>query len=68
MKIENETAFLSETEKSGNNRQVTPEEARRAYYRAWRKNNPDKVRAANERYYQRLADKANAERDAHGKE
>lgn len=28
-------------------------EARRAYQRQWRKNNPDKVKASNERYWQK---------------
>lgn len=30
-------------------------EARRAYYREWRKNNPDKVREKNRRYWEKKA-------------
>lgn len=30
-------------------------EARRAYKRAWQRNNPDKVRAQQERYWQKKA-------------
>ena len=60
--------FLSGTEKSGNMRKITPEEARKAYKREWRKNNADKVKTANERFYQRLADKMNAEGNAHEKQ
>lgn len=37
-------------------------EARRAYYRAWRAANKDKVRQYNERYWQRKA--ARMEREA----
>ena len=60
-----ETVILSGTVKSGNTRYITPREAKREYDRAWRKANPEKVKAAKERYYQRLADKMNAERNAH---
>lgn len=35
--------------------------ARREYKRRWRQSNPDKVRAANERFYQRQAEKLAAE-------
>lgn len=35
-------------------------EARRAYKRAWARNNPEKVRAQQERYWQRQAEKAAA--------
>ena len=35
-------------------------EARRAYHREWVRNNPDKVRAAQERFYQRIADRKEA--------
>lgn len=35
--------------------------ARNAYYRAWRAKNPDKVRAANDRYWAKIAKKAAAE-------
>lgn len=37
--------------------------ARRAYQRAWRKKNADKVRAANDRFYKRQAEKLAAEND-----
>lgn len=37
--------------------------ARRAYKREWRKNNPDKVRAANERFFKKQAEKLAAEKD-----
>ncbi len=60
--------FLSGTEKSGNMRNVTPEEARKAYKREWRRKNADKVRKANERFYQRLADKMNAKGEGHENE
>lgn len=41
--------------------------ARREYKRRWRQSNPDKVRAANERFYQRQAEKLAAESaDANG--
>ena len=33
-------------------------EARRAYKREWNRRNPDKVKAAQERYWQRKADAA----------
>ena len=36
-------------------------EARRAYKRAWNKANPDKVKAAQERYWTRKAEQAEAE-------
>lgn len=38
-------------------------EARRRYYKQWRKNNADKVRASNDRYWARRA-----EREAQAKE
>ena len=38
-------------------------EARRAYKRNWAKNNRDKIRAAEERYWQRIADQAAADRE-----
>lgn len=36
-------------------------EARRAYYRAWRATNKDKVRQYNERYWQRKAEQMECE-------
>ena len=39
-------------------------EARRAYHREWVRNNPDKVRAAQQRFYQRIADRQKAETKA----
>lgn len=33
-------------------------EARRAYYRQWRKKNPEKEREAKARYWQRVAERA----------
>ena len=35
-------------------------EARNAYKRKWAKNNPDKVKAANRRYWERKAQEAEA--------
>ncbi len=35
-------------------------EARREYFREWRRKNPDKVRAANQRYWERRAAKLQA--------
>lgn len=35
---------------------ITAEEARREYFRRWRKNNPEKVKAAQLRYWQRKAE------------
>ena len=35
-------------------------EARNAYYREWRKKNPEKVRAANEKYWIRKAEETAA--------
>ena len=35
-------------------------EARRAYHREWVRNNPDKVKAAQQRFYQRIADRKEA--------
>ena len=32
-------------------------EARKRYYKQWRQNNPDKVRASNERYWARRAER-----------
>lgn len=34
-------------------------EVRREYFREWRKKNPEKVRAMNQRYWQRRAQKMN---------
>lgn len=39
-------------------------EARRAYKRAWRLRNKEKVKAANERFYKKLAEKIAAEQEA----
>lgn len=39
-------------------------EARRAYKRAWAKANPDKVKAQQERYWQKRAEKQEQEADA----
>lgn len=39
-------------------------DARNEYNRQWRKKNPDKVRASNERYWNRVAEKLATERDA----
>jgi hypothetical protein len=38
-------------------------EARRAYKRAWAKKNPDKVRAAQERYWKKKAAAAQAAKE-----
>ena len=43
---------------------ITADEARRAYYRAWRTANRDKIREYNERYWQRKAEQL--EREANG--
>jgi len=37
--------------------------ARNEYQKEWRAKNPDKVKASNERYWLRLAEKAKAEQD-----
>lgn len=37
--------------------------ARREYYRAWAKNNPEKVQNARERFWERVAAAAEAEAD-----
>jgi len=37
-------------------------EARRAYKRQWAKDNREKVRAAQERYWQKIADRKEADR------
>lgn len=39
-------------------------EARRAYHRKWAKENPDKVKAAQERFWNKQAEKAAAEKAA----
>lgn len=38
-------------------------EARRAYKRKWAKDNPEKVRAYQERYWQRVAEQAKADQE-----
>lgn len=38
-------------------------EYNREYKKEWRKNNPDKVRAANERYWLKVAAKKRAEKE-----
>lgn len=39
-------------------------EARKRYYKKWRQNNPDKVRASNERYWARRAEREALELNA----
>lgn len=39
---------------------VSANEARKAYYREWRKKNPDKVRETNRRYWEKKAAQAAA--------
>ena len=46
---------------------ITPEEARRAYLREWKKTHPDKVREYNARYWAKRAERMLQERTA-GKE
>jgi len=41
-------------------------EARRIYKRAWCKANPERVRAAQERYWQKIADRAAADKEKTG--
>ena len=43
---------------------ITPEEARRAYLREWKKAHPDKVREYNARYWKRRAERIAQERAA----
>ncbi|UYJ35494.1 MAG: hypothetical protein OGM67_03955 [Oscillospiraceae bacterium] len=43
---------------------ITPEEARRAYLREWKKAHPDKVREYNARYWKRRAERMAQERAA----
>lgn len=45
-------------------KQITADEARRAYYRAWRAANKDKVKHYNEKYWARKAEQL--EREANG--
>ena len=40
----------------------TKKESRRAYYKEWRKKNPDKVREKNSKYWAKNADRINAQR------
>lgn len=46
---------------------ITPEEARRAYLREWKKAHPDKVREYNARYWAKRAERMAQEQTA-GKE
>lgn len=46
---------------------VTPEEARRAYQREWKKTHPEKVREYNARYWAKRAERM-AREQAAGKE
>lgn len=39
-------------------------EAQREYHKEWRRKNPDKVRAKNERYWRRRAERMKAEKEA----
>lgn len=57
-----------ETKTESPSRQISPEEARRAYHRAWRKNHPDKVKKTRERFYARLAEKMSADLTSNEKE
>ena len=41
--------------------------ARREYYRQYRRNNPQKIKEANARYWQRMAEKMAAEQKEAGK-
>lgn len=41
---------------------MTARDARNAYMREWRKKNPDKVKAANTRYWEKKADECKQER------
>ena len=43
-------------------------EARRSYKRRWAKDNREKVREAQERYWQKIADKAAADKEKTGEE
>ena len=43
-------------------------EARRAYQREWRRKNKDKVKAQNERYWQRKAQQKAVQADSEGQE
>ena len=42
--------------------------ARRAYKRNWAKNNREKVRAAQERYWEKIAERAEAEKERAARE
>ena len=46
---------------------ITPEEARRAYLREWKKAHPDKIREYNARYWAKRAERIAQERTV-GKE
>lgn len=43
-------------------------EAQRQYLREWRKRNPERVREANRRYWQRRAERLAAEKEAQKRE
>lgn len=43
-------------------------EAQRQYLREWRKRNPERVREANRRYWQRRAERLAAEKEAEKRE
>lgn len=49
---------------SNTQKQITADEARRAYYRAWRAANKEKIRRYNAAYWQRKAEQL--EREANG--
>ena len=46
------------------NRKHTDKAKKAAYYKEWRKKNPDKVKASNKRYWEKYAARLRAERGA----
>ena len=42
---------------------MTPAEARRAYHKAWRARNKDKIHEYNKRHWERVADRVNSEQE-----
>ncbi len=51
---------------SNTQKQITADEARRAYYRAWRAANKEKIKLYNEKYWERKAERL--EREAAGEQ
>ena len=48
------------------NKTVSALEARRAYFREWRKNNPEKIKKHNQNYWAKVAERMAAEAAKNG--